>query len=1034
MGNYNPHAPFIVGNEWVPIVQSNYQPDENTERGYTMYLDQDTVIVSGSNSVSAVTSTRSINKVFMNAVYAAGTEDQTGPIRQVIIPVDQVIVTGSGPVGTVTNFLTPSDNSDAFFADTDTSQFDGFGLSFDTSSYSNELTGKRILNVELLYVAYGTPSDLAFISVGLARAATAGGSFLQTFVYQNGLDGPTTALTTEIQSISLTDVNPFWNTALALQASRERFPWRYNELALLDASSTPLNTKLNISIFWNSTLPMVDDVFLKYAALRVTYCEEKRLLYGSRDVINQENVPGVWLSRLLNTSFQNGATTLPPGAYTVTTTFRSLTSNARNQFGNPEDPFTPPTLNALRQLYELPTIPGVQINRSLTLNDTFTQEASDVLPHTVVFTAASTVTGSHAYGTQNGAPVYGSITATQDVNMLNGTPNASNGTFTQVRFYARRFGVSSGSLHIDDGFGFFADISSQDFDALDEIIDGWKEVTLTLNAGLTSSSAAKAWVWSAPGATAATQWQILSADGPSMAGNFASGIASYTPPAGTSLELTWKQPNQASSTLDTNSDATLIISQGGLPVSSFAVTGCSMALAPAVNDCGVRASCIPTAILGNGLSWDVGTILDDFERESSSTWTTTTTGEAWSHFGAGGSVLNAQFTVADGVGKMLVPQANAARVSYLSAESISNVDVTVSFRTSAPVISGAGIEPCGILLRGTSLSDFYLARAEVNTSNQYTIKLYSPTDVTLASVVMYHVQYEYNRWMRMRAQIADSIFRAKIWYADEDEPNDWHVSSIDATTLTAGWIGVSSGIASGNLNAPLTFEFDDLCAIPAELGDGLLEIQRSDEVDDFQTILLAPPCILPSFCDFEARVGTSTYRMRTLDPLGFAGDWTDELSIELAAPGVSGVGTGPGTLIFTSNRSAEASLAHSIVWDRAVNEQFDFAEAGFQELRTQYGRDFFVAFRPTERGGEQFTRTILVNAAAIAIPSLGNFRSLRDLAWDQLPYICVRDELGNRWYANVAVPRGDVKRNRRLYLANVVITEVTDTPAPYTGD
>jgi hypothetical protein len=73
---------------------------------------------------------------------------------------------------------------------------------------------------------------------------------------------------------------------------------------------------------------------------------------------------------------------------------------------------------------------------------------------------------------------------------------------------------------------------------------------------------------------------------------------------------------------------------------------------------------------------------------------------------------------------------------------------------------------------------------------------------------------------------------------------------------------------------------------------------------------------------------------------------------------------------------------------------------------------------------------ILVQAAAITVPSLADFKGLRDLAWDDLPYVCVRDELGNRWFANVLVPAGETKRNRRLYLAQIRVTEVTDTPAP----
>jgi len=47
-----------------------------------------------------------------------------------------------------------------------------------------------------------------------------------------------------------------------------------------------------------------------------------------------------------------------------------------------------------------------------------------------------------------------------------------------------------------------------------------------------------------------------------------------------------------------------------------------------------------------------------------------------------------------------------------------------------------------------------------------------------------------------------------------------------------------------------------------------------------------------------------------------------------------------------------------------------------------------------------------------------------------VPYICVRDEDGNRWLATVLVPSGRVLRDRRLYMAPISVIEVTATPAP----
>jgi hypothetical protein len=52
------------------------------------------------------------------------------------------------------------------------------------------------------------------------------------------------------------------------------------------------------------------------------------------------------------------------------------------------------------------------------------------------------------------------------------------------------------------------------------------------------------------------------------------------------------------------------------------------------------------------------------------------------------------------------------------------------------------------------------------------------------------------------------------------------------------------------------------------------------------------------------------------------------------------------------------------------------------------------------------------------------------MAWDDVSYVCVRDEEGNRWFASINVPNGVVRNRRRLYVATVQIVEVTDTPSP----
>lgn len=262
------------------------------------------------------------------------------------------------------------------------------------------------------------------------------------------------------------------------------------------------------------------------------------------------------------------------------------------------------------------------------------------------------------------------------------------------------------------------------------------------------------------------------------------------------------------------------------------------------------------------------------------------------------------------------------------------------------------------------------------------------------------------------------------------------VSGFGVTTLCQPLSGIGQECDVDPCCIPSSVYFNQLTWDPVSpSGFGYYEIQRSDTVDsDWLTIMQGTDYTGTTFNDFEARVGIETsYRIRNVDLYDFTGEWSDTVTAMISEPGVVIGCTGGHVLIFTSNerQSGEINLAYSSVWlDQEVSEDFTFPEAGFVTLQAMYDRDYFVAFRPMERGGEQFTRTVLVQAAAISPPTLGDFRSLRDMAWEAVSYVCVRDEDGNRWFATVAVPSGRVINNRRLYLAPVSVAEVTATPTP----
>lgn len=223
-------------------------------------------------------------------------------------------------------------------------------------------------------------------------------------------------------------------------------------------------------------------------------------------------------------------------------------------------------------------------------------------------------------------------------------------------------------------------------------------------------------------------------------------------------------------------------------------------------------------------------------------------------------------------------------------------------------------------------------------------------------------------------------------------------------------------------------------------GFGYYEVQRRDTTMDsgvWETVAEMTEVTTVTFADYEARVGVeSRYRIRTVHEDGYTSAWSSEVTGTVAAPGVTGTAVSASVLILTSNQDPDSNLAYVMAWDGSSTpeQSFEFLEADGNDFQLMYGRDYRVAFRPTERGGVQFTRLLMLNAVGVPDDTLDTAASpLRDLAWAQLPYVCVRDERHNRWLTSLTVPSEavrDVPRRGHLVMASVTFTEVTATPAP----
>ncbi|MBM0228051.1 hypothetical protein [Micromonospora sp. ATA51] len=315
-----------------------------------------------------------------------------------------------------------------------------------------------------------------------------------------------------------------------------------------------------------------------------------------------------------------------------------------------------------------------------------------------------------------------------------------------------------------------------------------------------------------------------------------------------------------------------------------------------------------------------------------------------------------------------------------------------------------------------------------------------------------------NPWSTQPAGFeADTGYGGRTAWAVVDGQSD---ESADLTLMFAQEMDAVTGLAVQSAVQPLRV-VDEQCDRPAVkiptgiryhrlswvavtsavvAGWGHYEVQRQDDTmgaDEWETVAKVVEPSVSAVDDYEARVGVeSRYRIRTVHRLGIAGPWSDPAAATIAAPGVEGRNVDTGVLILTSNHNPAGNLAYVANFDRSAVEEFTFPEAGQVELQEMFDRDYRTAFRPLERGGVEFTRTVLVNAAAVPPDTMDrSFRDLRDLAWDTAPYVCVRDELTNRWLSTLLVPSGQVKRRKagQLQLAQLTVVEVTATPAPLDG-
>jgi hypothetical protein len=236
---------------------------------------------------------------------------------------------------------------------------------------------------------------------------------------------------------------------------------------------------------------------------------------------------------------------------------------------------------------------------------------------------------------------------------------------------------------------------------------------------------------------------------------------------------------------------------------------------------------------------------------------------------------------------------------------------------------------------------------------------------------------------------------------------------------------------------PVVSGSPDIAGAPLVTGFCAWEVERSDAVDPvWRRIAHVSDFNLRCVSDYEARINVeSRYRVRLCRADGVCGDWTVSNGFVRYGPStVDSAPVQPGTgcdgLLLTSNEAPQMTVAAPYHFPQTPLEVFQFPEAEGVVVQRLHGRDYQVAFRPLERSGSRFQRTLMVNALSMPAERLDRgFSALQDLAWATLSYVCVLDMRGGRWFAAVIVPEGTVREANQVYLASIDVIETTDRPS-----
>lgn len=615
MGRYNPNYPTVLGNEMAPVATDPVRIDTGSAFGYTFRTTAREDIATARVLMTTPPPGKTLRKVISAEVYADDDAPGTGPIRKIIVP-----------CSTGTSFLNAAVVGGGTFAEalrnpTDakyislTGPLAGVRVWFDTTTTNTRLTqallNSRILDVTVRYAMTGQFEDHAVpVTLQMERVSA---SVVHDMDYAiDGLDFQNELVTPRFSRLG--DYNPFWNTTINPGTDMRRAPWMHrngsNNFTGLEAMGSGAGTNTNLRFLTASTVtPGVGAFNLHYCALEITYAQENRVSCGALDLTD-------------------GVSLADDMFYADVPQFSPYNYGFLWDSGDGDDYMIAVGqgyVGAISVTYPVPVtvdrlVPardtfrghrGVILHKTLREGEEWTREETESVPAVALYSSAVTFDATTIYPPSQ---VYSAqLVARADQTNGIGTTwtyisddSIGGRVYTHIRFYARNSPQTTDYLEVfatdavNGLLGPRAQITIEEFAALPEIADGWKEVTLELDPAYNTTPVGGPRRWQFQAATSPNApWEILGGDSNPYRDSTVGTVGSYYTASYGGVTSYAVSENVS----DFFADMTVMLIQALEVPGTLTVEAAVQPLSLLDESCGVPVEAMPTGIRYHELSW-----------------------------------------------------------------------------------------------------------------------------------------------------------------------------------------------------------------------------------------------------------------------------------------------------------------------------------------------------------------------------------------------------------------------------------------------